>query len=100
MTRTPDPTPSRTRRALRLVALTAGLSLGLAAPLEGCSVDCPGAEPASSYRIVSLYSKDVVPAGWVPGSGYLTLTQSAMFLNYETEDGSRWEVEYMRTDGP
>lgn len=79
---------STSRRTLYFIAtvfLGAGLPFG-----QGCG-KCPEFDPEPVYRIITDQPT------WVQGSGRVQVTDEAFLISYTTIDGSKWEVEYLRT---
>ena len=80
---------------LWLLCTAAGFVLSLVVPLftSGCcTCDDEIYAPASHYRIIT----DQID--WVMSSGGVSITPTTVLIEYETEDGSAWEVEYIVTE--
>jgi hypothetical protein len=75
-----------------------GVLLGIALPSVGCQ-HCPDYEPEGSYIVLDFYEtgEPSHDRDWVEGSGRVEVDETAIVISYATPDGSRWEVEYMRT---
>ncbi|MDC0666418.1 hypothetical protein [Nannocystis radixulma] len=85
---------SASARFWRAICFSTALAVGAWLPLgQGCS-ECENLAPEPVYRIVSDRPD------WVAESGILRVTEKALVISYTTQDGSRWEVEYRRTEDP
>ena len=85
----------RSRTWFWLLCAGAGFVLSLAVPLFAsgcCTCDDEIYAPASHYRIITDQSD------WVMSSGSVSATPTTVLIQYETEDGSAWEVEYVVTE--
>lgn len=75
----------------RILYFIATVLVGASLPFgEGCG-KCPEFDPEPDYRIITDQPT------WVHGSGRVQVTDDVFLISYTTIDGSKWEVEYLRT---
>jgi hypothetical protein len=73
-----------------------GTLVGLALPMTGCQ-DCSDTQLEGTYVILDYDDVANPTLDWVEGSGRVEVDQTTIVISYGTPDGSRWEVEFERT---
>lgn len=85
---------SARRSAGWTLSFSIAVLVGVAMPIaDGCGPPCP-----DNFVVLPTYKIVTDRDDWEPGSGRLSATDTKFVISYTTRDGSKWEVEYQRTD--